>query len=335
MSPVPFSGTPGALVLSLDFELHWGVYDVQPADGPYAPNLRGARLAVPRILDAFAEHGVAATWAVVGLLMARSRDEARRWSPAVRPAYDEARRDAYAVPVGEGEEDDPLHYAPSLVRRIVATPGQELATHTFSHFYCLEPGQTREAFAADLAAARTAAAAYGVQPRSIVLPRNQHNPAYDDVLRAAGIVAYRGTSRGWMHRPMVERAETRPVRVARRLDAYLPVAGDHTFGWDRVAPRDGLSDVPASLLLRPAQPGSPLLDALSLRRVRRAVAHAGRTGRLVHLWWHPHNFGVDLERNLARLQAVLSTFAECRERWGMQSLTMAQAAAVDGSPRTR
>lgn len=324
----------GALVLSLDFELHWGVFDVQRPDGPYGPNLRGARLAVPRILELFQEHGVAATWAVVGLLMARSRDEARQWYPAVRPAYADPRLDPYAVPVGAGEDDDPLHYAPSLVRRIAGTPGQELATHTFSHFYCLEPGQTREAFAADLGAAIAAARSYGVQPRSLVFPRNQHNPAYDDVLRAAGIVAYRGNCRGWMHRPMMEREETRPVRLARRLDAYLPVAGGHTYGWDRVAPRDGLSNVPGSFLLRPAQPDSPVLDALSLRRVQRAVGYAARTGRLVHLWWHPHNFGVNLERNLARLRAVLATFAECRERWGMRSLTMEQA-AVDGSSGTR
>jgi peptidoglycan/xylan/chitin deacetylase (PgdA/CDA1 family) len=313
-------------VLSVDFELHWGVFDVQPPDGPYRPNLLGARRAVPAMLDVFAERGVGATWATVGLLMARSRAEAERLRPRVGPAYRDPRLDPYAVPVGEGEDDDPLHYAPSLVARIAAAPGQELATHTFAHVYCAEPGQTREAFAADLAAAHEAARPYGVPLRSIVLPRNQHDPAYDGVLREAGITAYRGNARGWVYRPMRLAQETGMLRAARRLDAYLPLTGAQGWAWSALRPRDGLCNVPASILLRPYLPGSPALNALSLRRAQRAVEAAARGRRVVHLWWHPHNFGVALDANLARLRALLDTFAACRARWGMRSLTMAQAA---------
>ena len=332
-SHVPRAGTaerrrpPGALVFSLDFELHWGVLERDP-EGPYGPNLRGARVAVPRMLEVFAERGVGATWATVGLLMARSRAEAERLSPSLRPRYPNPRLDSYAVPVGEGEEDDPLHYAPSLVRRIAETPGQELATHTFSHFFCLEAGQTREAFAADLAAAAEAARPYGARMRSIVFPRNQHNPAYDGVLREAGIVAYRGNPRAWMYRAAESSGQTLPLRLARGADAFLPLAGEHSWAWSDLRPVDGLSNVPASFFLRPARPGVPAVDTLSLRRVRRAMMSAARAGRVVHIWWHPHNFGVNLEQNLGRLRALLDTFALCRDRWGMRALTMADAAAA-------
>ncbi len=325
-SPAAGARERGALVLSLDFELHWGVFDVQPPDGPYRANLLGARQAVPAMLDIFAERGVGATWATVGLLMARSRAEAERLRPAVRPAYRDPRLDPYAVPVGEDEDDDPLHYAPSLVARIAATPGQELATHTFGHVYGVEPGMTREAFAADLAAAREAARPFGAPLRSLVPPRNQHNPAFDGVLREAGIVAYRGNARGRVYRPMRLDQETRGLRVARRLDAYLPMTGAQGWSWRDLRPVDGLCNVPASLLLRPFLPGSPALNALSLRRAQRVVEAAARGRRVAHLWWHPHNFGVNLDENLARLRALLDTFAACRARWGMRSLTMAQAA---------
>jgi hypothetical protein len=40
--------------------------------------------------------------------------------------------------------------------------------------------------------------------------------------------------------------------------------------------------------------------------------------------WHPHNFGVDTDRNMIFLQKVLREFSELRSRYGMQSLTMAE-----------
>jgi len=52
---------PGALVISLDFELHWGVRDRLSAEGPYRANLLGARAAVPRMLALFEKYGVAVT----------------------------------------------------------------------------------------------------------------------------------------------------------------------------------------------------------------------------------------------------------------------------------
>ena len=86
----------GALVISLDFELHWGVRDKCALDGPYRENLLGARRAIPLLLDLFEEFDVAATWATVGFLFARSRREREQFSPAVRPHYADARLDAYS-----------------------------------------------------------------------------------------------------------------------------------------------------------------------------------------------------------------------------------------------
>ncbi len=136
----------GALVISLDFELHWGVRDKRSVDGPYRENLLGARHAIPQILDLFEEFGVAATWATVGFLFAKNRLERDEFSPSLRPQYKNAKLDPYSEPTGDNEDDDPMHYAPSLIARIAKTPNQEIATHTFSHYYCQEPGETREAF---------------------------------------------------------------------------------------------------------------------------------------------------------------------------------------------
>src|SRR5690606_21331977 len=82
------------------------------------------------------------------------------------------------VGIGEDESSDPFHYAPTLVEAILDTPHQELATHTFAHYYCNEAGQNAEQFRADLRAAQRSAALFGQQLRSLVFPRNQFNAEY-------------------------------------------------------------------------------------------------------------------------------------------------------------
>jgi peptidoglycan/xylan/chitin deacetylase (PgdA/CDA1 family) len=313
----------GALVISLDFELMWGVRDRPGAAERYMPNLRGARVVVPRLLEMFEEFQVAATWATVGFLFARSRAELEEMSPSVRPCYEDVALDPYGEVVGENEGEDPLHFAPSLVDQVHASPGQEIATHTFSHYYCGEAGQSADTFRADLLSACKLAESRGIRIRSIVFPRNQHNPAYDQVLSDVGIHAYRGNprSRAW---GFTDAGGSRRVtrRVTRLLDNYAGRSAG-TFSWDEVAQPGGLSDVRASCFLPALRPALRSLESLRFRRLRNRIRSAARTGTLLHLWWHPHNFGIHQEENLSFLRRVLIEFSRCRDEHGMESLSMA------------
>ncbi|MHA1528665.1 MAG: hypothetical protein ACTSVG_06570 [Alphaproteobacteria bacterium] len=169
----PTGASRGGFVISLDFELMWGVRDKRTIAN-YGANILGARQAVPRLLELFARHRLGCTWATVGMLFFEDRAALRAALPELRPGYAARNLSPYddLDRIGETERDDPYHFALSLIRQIAATPGQEVATHTFSHFYCLEPGQTVAEFGADLAAARTAAKAIGITLESIVFPRN-------------------------------------------------------------------------------------------------------------------------------------------------------------------
>jgi peptidoglycan/xylan/chitin deacetylase (PgdA/CDA1 family) len=305
----------GALVVSLDFELHWGVRDHEPADGPYRANLLGARRAIPRMLDLFEEYGISATWAVVGFLFAESRAELERYQPQVRPRYADPALDPYGEVIGDSEADDPLHFAPSLIAAIRERPGQEIGTHTFSHFYCREPGGDKAAFADDLRSAAAIAARAGIDLRSIVFPRNQFNPAYADVLLEAGLSCYRGNRPDRMNDP------GQLARGRRLLDAYLG-AGTGLTRWRDVPRPDGLSDVAASLFLRPWSPRWKRFDRLRRQRIVRSLREAASTGQIFHLWWHPHNFGTHLEQNLAFLRELLDAFAGYRDRGALRSLSM-------------
>jgi peptidoglycan/xylan/chitin deacetylase (PgdA/CDA1 family) len=327
-SQLPKNPEFGALVISLDFELHWGVRDKCATDGPYRENLLGARKAIPQILDLFEEFEIAATWATVGFLFATSRREREEFSPSLCPKYVDERLNAYAEPIGENEADDPLHFAPSLIREISQRAKQEIATHTFSHYYCQEPGETQEAFAADLSSAVAIARHHGIDIRSIVFPRNQFRPGYEGLLSQAGIICYRGNEPNWMYRPRPRNQETLAVRAPRLLDGYISLSGPKFERWDEVLRPNGLCDVRSSMFLRPYSIERKSLETIRLRRIAGGIRAAAEQRGIFHLWWHPHNFGANTTENLDFLRSVLEVFSSCRQTHGMRSLNMADVASL-------
>lgn len=324
----------GAFVISLDLELHWGVRDWCPPTGPYRKNLLGAKPASRALLACFEQRQIAATWAGVGMLFAHGREELERFRPERRPTYDDANLSPYDEPVGASEDDDPIHFAGSLIADIRSCPGQEVGTQTFSHYYCMEPGQSVDQFRADIASAVSIAVTHGVQLRSIVFPRNQVNRQYLPVLVEHGITAYRGNQRGWAHRQGPSSEESNVRRAVRLVDSYVNLSGDGTTGWDEVSDASGLCNVPASRFLRPYSATDRALATVRLGRILAAMDRAAARNRIFHLWWHPHNFGANTGANLALLQRVLDRYAYNRDRFGMQSLTMAEVAErAIASPR--
>jgi hypothetical protein len=311
----------GTFVISLDFELIWGVRDKRTI-ADYSANILGVREVVPALLDLFAERNIACTWATVGFLFFATKKGLLAALPARRPRYTDARISSYHYfnEVGADEERDPYHYGLSLIRRILDYPSQEIGTHTFSHFYCLEQGGDITAFRADLEAARRAAGTLGIKLASIAFPRNQ--VAHLSVCREFGLRAFRGNEGVWFHGARSEAEQTHLVRACRLLDSYLPIGG--AYGHEP-AFVDGIVNVPASRFLRPVG-NSAALERLRMQRITSAMEKAARRRRLFHLWWHPHNFGVHLEQNLAFLRGILDCFRTLQEGYGMRSMTMAAVA---------
>ncbi len=315
----------GQFVISLDFELMWGVRDHMTKDN-YGARVLGERPAIPAMLELFERHQARATWATVGFVLCDGRDELEARAPRERPTYADPSLSNYAYldEVGPSEAKDPYYFAPSMGRLILSCPGQELATQTFSHYYCLEPGQTLAQFSADLAAAMKQLADWGVEGKSIVFPRNQYGREHLAACEAAGLTVYRGNARSWMYRP-ARRSEQSLVRRALRLaDSYLPITD--------AAPADEgttMVNVPASRFLRPHSNLLKAIDGLRLKRITQAMTAAARAGELFHLWWHPHNFGGDTEENLAFLAQILKHYRRLADEFGMQSATMAEAAGTE------
>lgn len=308
-------------IVSLDFELFWGMQDGWELR-EYEANVLGGRKAIPQMLELFQTHGIHATWATVGFQFAESEAEVRRFFPEEKPTYENPALSSYRCfgQIGRNEQEAPCFYAPSLIALIAATPDQEIGSHTFSHYYCREAGQTVEQFRADMLAAKAIAAHKGYALKSVVLPRNQCEPEYTQVLKELGFTAYRDEENDWIHK----KVRLRPLlRLLRLADVYLPLTGQGGY-----VPKleNSIVNLTGSRMYKPYFKPLAFLEGLKVHRIKKQMLHAAKHGLTFHLWWHPHNVGVHTEFHMRQLEEIFQYYDTLKEQYGMRSLNMGEAA---------
>ncbi|MBD3627493.1 formyltransferase family protein [Cyclobacterium sp.] len=315
----------GKFVISIDFELMWGVHDKKNI-GSYGANILGARKALPKILKTFRKFKVRATVATVGFLFLDNKDQLKRLLPSSLPTYTDLSLSPYAGyldDIGESEKEDPYHYGASLVDLIQKYPENEICTHTFSHFYCLEEGQTLEQFKADLLSWKEVSMKKGIDLISIVFPRNQYNEEYLGICSELGIQVFRGNEKSWVFDHGSGKNDSLFKRILRLADAYFNIFGYHVYADGQILNSTPIN-VPSSRLLRPYHPNLAFLDKIKLRRIKGAMTYAAKNGRTFHLWWHPHNFGINQTENIALLEKILAHYRLLNTNYGFQCKTMGE-----------
>ena len=317
---------PGVFCISLDFELHWGVADTMPVlDEHTQQYFLNTRKAIPPMLAIFRQAEMHVTWAIVGMLY---RSNAQAWKagmPSLIPSYQNKDVSTYEWIRANGfsGEEDPFHFAPELVDQIYQTPHQEIGTHTYSHYFCLEQGQTKEQFREDIRLACALAAEKGRTIRSLVFPRNQFNEEYLSVLRDLGITSVRTNPDIW-YWSYSDKAGSFMKRFFRAGDAYLkfqPIAIQYLNDID--TSRLPLH-LPATRLYRPWRPQYPIENKLKMRRILNEMTRAAQKGAYYHIWWHPENFGRYPEECLRELHVMVDHYHDLRDRYGFQNLTMGE-----------
>lgn len=317
------------LIVSLDFELFWAFQDSRTLEA-YGPNILGGRRAIPKMLELFQKYGIHATWATVGFLFGNNEAELRRYFPEEKPTYADPICSCYRQfgAIGTDEETAPHFYGYSLVKQIAAVPGQEIGTHTFSHYYCQEPGQTTGQFREDMKAALAIAEDKGFALKSVVLPRNQCEQAYIDVLAELGFTSYRGLEDNWVSKVNQKISWWTLQRINRLLEVYFPVAGMNCYMPKR---ENGIVNLKSSRMFKPYFRKLRFLESLKMYRIKSQMRYAAKRGLTFHLWWHPHNIGADTDINMKQLEEIFRYYGVLKERYGMRSLNMGEAAEKIGN----
>jgi peptidoglycan/xylan/chitin deacetylase (PgdA/CDA1 family) len=274
----------GALCISIDLELGWGIWDRPSAD--YFDRCAERETAiVDGMLALFAKHDVAATWAVVGRLLDRTD------APPARTAH-----------------GDRIWYAPALIDAIrAATPAQDIGSHGYAHLYFREAA--RDALEADLAAVRRIHDEHAIDLVSFVFPRNQVD--HVDLLVAAGVRVFRSVDVGW-HTAVRDRLGRIPGRIANLGDKIVPIAPAAVVP---VVHAGGIVELPSSMLLMSRNGLRRLVHPeIAVIKARRGLAAARRDGGVFHLWFHPSNFYYETETQLGVLDRILTAAAAMRDR---------------------
>lgn len=318
----------GSFVISLDFELNWGMIDKSSVEEYGNSHVAHVPEAVMGMLTLFDKYDVKATFATVGLIMLNDKNEAVSMAPSQKPSY----KNPILSPYSDGyiekikPENTKLYFSPELIKELKENKHIEIGTHTFCHYYCWEEGQTVEQFEQDIATAIKIGQGQGLGLTSIVFPRNQVAKPYLQICAKYGIECYRGNAIKFFEQPK-NKFQRYKNRILRLLDTYLNIRNDTTISYEAIDCLERPVNVPASRFLKPYSKRFAFLKGLKFHRIKSEIKYAAKHDKLYHLWWHPHNFGDNVEKNLLDLEKILQCYDECHKKHGMQSYTMTEFAS--------
>lgn len=298
----------GAITISMEIELGWGVHDL-PGSSHLSEDGAAERAYLERLLDHCDDIDLPITFNVVGHLLETECD-GRHDGPHPEGWFDND--------PGTDAATDPLFYAPEVGPNIEARPtDHELCSHTYSHVPCGEVTPETATWELETAQAQLETLT-GDRPKSFVPPRHSRPPA--NVLRDAGIEIMRmsvdTSDRGRVSRlwellmgpqPLFE-----PALVDGGVETYCTSYTSLTSAALPAGQR------PVSTIFRTL----PIAIRQQLQRwyLRRTVDAALATDRHCHLWCHLYDLANDVQWPVVK--SFLTELAARRDRGDATVTTM-------------
>lgn len=260
----------------------------------------------------FDTYRIPVTWAVVGRLIEPEPGIPSRYPFDLNRLFDRINTETVyrKVPVSE-------RHFPGLIELLRnSSTAHELGSHTYNHLHCskIQSGE-QEIFRCDFEAMHEIFEEYGLLPaRSLVFPRNELGGL--DQLKQTSIRIYRAPDRYWY-----SDFPKFLVKLLRQFDYIIPIP-PRTFSVEE--DEFGNAFVRGSMLYTTSHIGYKrfIPSSLNAFRVRRGLDRAVRRGEILHLWFHPFNYGYRKEAQFRGLESVLRYAMDLRSRGLLETVTM-------------
>lgn len=311
----------GHFIISLDYELFWGLSgwnEVQLSS--YRRNIENANKALRNIVLLLKKYDIKASIAFVGAMNNDSMKGYAEENKGYVPKYNDKKFAAInsVIPYVIKEKRYDWLFSSDMIDWLKTNSNIELATHTYSHFYCLEDGTNEDNFKEDLALIKKNAYDHSIELSTIIFPRNQVRNSFLEFSKQNGFTHFRGTLNTFLYKTDKTRNSFSIKGALRLLDSYINLSGYNDYFIKPVS-NSTLINVPGSRFLRPYSKTLSLLDGLRKQRIKNSMKHAAKHGMIYHLWWHPHNFGVNMKENLLFLEDICKYYIELRDKYFFKS----------------
>ena len=307
----------GYFLFSLDTELGVGYFDhdaerhrIFSEDGVQE------RQRIQAVLDLCEKYHIHGTWAIVGHLFFPRCEYCenclvKKWAGKY-VSYEEAYGSSH-----------PLWYGPDVVEKIQnASVLQEIGFHGHTHetFDTMSEDQAQ----LEIDEWKRMASRFGIQATSVIFPRDRVGKLA--ILRKNGFTTYRQD----VHLPLLFRNKYFG-RYVKTFDHILGITTAPSYPLAAIYDEGMLRLTASQHLFAFNRSVDRILDrfgwtTLRIQRVIRGIKRAARKGEMFHFWAHPWEF--ETEADLVKLEAVLSTVAALVAAGKMETVTMAQMAAI-------
>ncbi len=297
-----------ALYISLDFELLWGAYGLKTSP-KFKNNVLMGRKVIPSIVEIFKKYDVQSTWACVGALALDNKRNLMAKFEDIGPKYKDLKsfRD-YSDLVGNTEKDDPLHFGKQVIEDHLLSDKIEIASHSFTHLRYLDQEKGHNAFDKDtIISKEVLEKLLNEQIKTYIFPKNQYAVETLKLLKDRYFLSYRPSPFFSDHKSTTRtKEESLSFKIQRVFKETIPNSnqGEYVLQPDQKF---------VTRFLRPFK--SKILSNYQLKIIMREIHFCALNKLDYHLWWHPHNFGINPKLSISQLEMIMKYFDRIRDRF--------------------
>jgi hypothetical protein len=304
----------GRFFISFDFEKFWGISDQGYNSRYIDENIKNVDLVLPSILDILNSFKINSTFAVVGILFL-NRQKLMSFKNIDLP-YRNQKQNPFRNFNLLLDLPNEVLFGGIALEKLLESNNHEIASHTFTHFYCLEEGVEMRHFEQDLL--RYNDIVKGI--KSFVFPRNQFDEKYLKLLYDYGIRVVRVNNEdSYLYKTNPKASYF--VRALRFIDRHINISGKNI---SQVKVVNGMYLQTHSRFFAPYIARLNWLESFKVRRIKNEMTYCAVNGFDYHLWTHPHNFGKNPKEMLLQLHEIASHYNCLNKKYGFVSCRMDQ-----------